>query len=103
MRDSFEKTLNEVIDSTLKEVFSESATSIIYYYLEMNCKLKAEDIAKNIDTFREGLEQFLSSGALAIEGIITKRLYRHYKLKFENKEGYVFTDYVKDLRRRVKT
>ncbi len=101
MRNNFEKVLNEVIDNTLKEILSEPATRIIYQHLEMNYKLKPEDIANRIGTFKEGLERFLSSGALVIEDIITKRLYRHYKLKFENKEGYTFTDYVKELEKKT--
>jgi hypothetical protein len=102
MQSSFEEAINEVVNDTLNEIFSETAARIIYQHLEMNYKLKPEDVAKNIDAFKEGLENFLSTGALTIEGIIVKRLYKQFRVKFENKEGWTFVDYVKDLRQKAK-
>lgn len=64
MQNSFEKAFNEIVNTTLNEIFSETATKLIYRHLETNYKLKSEDIATNISTFKEGLEKFLSSGAL---------------------------------------
>jgi hypothetical protein len=103
MQNSFEETVNEVVNDTLNEIFTETATRVIYQHLEMNYQLKPDDVAKNIDAFKEGLEKFLSTGALAIEGIIVKRLYKQFKMKYENKEGWKFTDYVKDLKQQVKS
>jgi hypothetical protein len=103
MQSSFEETVNEVVSDTLNEIFSETATRIIFQHLEMNYQLKPEDVATNADTFKEGLEKFLSTGALAIEGIIVKRLYKQLGLKFESREGWTFVDYLKDLEQKVES
>jgi hypothetical protein len=103
MQSSFEETVNEVVSDTLNEIFSETATRIIFQHLEMNYQLKPEDVAKNADTFKTGLEKFLSTGALAIEDIIVKRLYKQFGLKFEKKEGWTFVDYLKDLEQKVES
>jgi hypothetical protein len=78
-------------------------TPIIFQHLEMTCQLKPKDVAENIDTFREGLEKFLSTGALAIEGIIVKRLYERFNVKYKNRVGWKFTDYVKELKQQVES
>jgi hypothetical protein len=74
MQNNFEETACEVVNDTLNEIFTETATKIIYQHLEMNYQLKLGNVAENVETFKEGLEKFLSTGALAIEGIIVKRL-----------------------------
>ena len=101
MQGSFEETVNEVVNDTLNEVFTEIATKVIFQHLEMNYQLKPENVAENIDAFKEGLERFLSSGALAIEGIIVKRLYRRFHMKYKNRDGWTFADYIKDLKQQV--
>jgi len=103
MPNNFEKTVNEIVNDTLNEIFTETATRLIYQHLEMNYQLKPEEVAQNIDTFKEGLEKFLSTGALAVEGVITKRLYRQFKLKYENKQGWTFIDYMKNLKQQAKS
>lgn len=101
MRNSFEKTVNEVVNDTLNEIFTETATRVIYNHLEMNYQLKPQNVAENIDTFTEGLKNFLSTGALAVEDIIAKRLYRQFKVKFENRKDWTFADYMKHLKQLV--
>jgi hypothetical protein len=101
MQTSFEETVNEVVNDTLNEIFTKTATKVIYQHLEMNYQLKPENVAENIGAFKEGLEKFLSSGALAVEGIIVKRLYRRFRMKYENREDWTFADYIKDLKRQV--
>jgi len=103
MQSRFEETVNEVVNDTLNEIFSETATRIIYRHLEMTYQLKPEEVAKYIDVFKEGLEEFLSTGALAIEIIIVKRLYSQFRVKFENREDWTFADYLKDLKQKVKS
>jgi len=101
MRSDFEETLCEIVDESLKAIFTEAATRIIYQHLAMNYDLQPENIAENVEVFEEGLRAFLSSGAQVIESIIIKRLYQHYNLDFENKEGFAFTDYVKELKQKI--
>ena len=103
MQNNFEEALNEIINDTLNEIFSETATKVIYQHLEKNYKLKPEEVATNIDTFKEGLERFLSSGAMTVENVIIKRLYMRFGQKFQEKQGHTFTDYVKELKHQAKS
>jgi len=41
----------------------------------------------------------LGSGSILIENLILKSLYSKLELKFENREGYEFSDYIKELRK----
>lgn len=102
MPNNFEQTVNQIVDDTLNEIFTETATGVIYQYLQMNYQLKPEDIAESPDTFKEGLEKFLSTGALVVEGIIVKRLYEQFQQKYKNKQGWAFTDYIKELKQQIK-
>ncbi len=101
MRNTFEKNVNQTVTETLNEIFTPTATRIIFNHLEMHHQIKPDNVAQNIDTFKEGLEKFLSTGALAVEGVIVKRLYSQFKIKYENRKDWTFTDYLKDLKQQV--
>ena len=60
----------QIIDSVLTQVFGEQATRFIYDYLERYYSLPRSDFSEKIDVFAKGLEDCLSSGALAIESKI---------------------------------
>jgi hypothetical protein len=65
-----EDQIFKIIDKVLKQVFGENATLFIYKYLEQRYSLRQKDVSKKIDVFAKGLEDCLSSGALAIESKI---------------------------------
>jgi len=65
-----------VVDEKLKQVFKEAGAEVIYGYLE----------------------KLLSSAKPVIEKMILKNLYCKLELKFVEKEGYEFSDYIKELR-----
>ena len=88
-----------VVDETLRQVFRETGAKVIYGYLGNNCHLKREEIAEKPEVFSAGLERLLGSGAPVIEKLILKNLYSKLGLKFVEKEGYEFSDYVKELSR----
>jgi len=90
--------LFEVIDETMKEVFKEEGAKAIYNYLANNSHLKLEEIAEKPEVFSAGLERLLGSGASVIENLILKNLYRKLGLKFEEKKGYEFSDYIRELK-----
>jgi len=90
--------LLKVVDETLRQVFREAGTKVIYNFLENNHHLKREDIAEKPEVFSAGLERLLGSGAPVIEKLILKNLYRRLGMEFEEKEGYGFSDYIKELR-----
>jgi hypothetical protein len=99
----FSKSLTETIDSQLKNIFGEMATSAIYRYLESSYSLTQNNIPEKLDVFSDGLTEFLSSGARVIEKVILEDLYCNFGQEFSLKEGYKFTDYIDELKTRIKT
>jgi len=96
--EKFEKSLIDTIDSQLKHVFGETATLVIYNYLQTALSLPQKEIPKKLETFTEGLDSFLSSGARVVEKVILEDLYSDFGQEFQVKEGYRFPDYVKELK-----
>lgn len=96
---SVDGLLFSVTDRTMKQVFKEEGTKVIRDYLENNSHLKLEEIGEKPKVFSAGLERLLGSGAPVIEKLILKNLCRKLRLKYEEKEGYQFSDYVKELNR----
>ena len=97
----FEKTLLKTVDDNLKDIFGETAATLIYSYLETDLSLKKEEIPENIAAFKTGLKKFLSTGACVIQRVILDRLYESYGLKWEEKENWKFEDYIDNLRRQL--
>lgn len=95
---SVDDLLLSVIDETLRHVFKEAGTKVIYGYITNKCHLKREEIAKKPEIFSAGLESLLVSAARVIENLILKKLYRELGLKFEEKKGYEFSDYIEELK-----
>ncbi len=89
--------LLSAVDETMRQVFKEEGAKVIYGYLENNSHLKREEIAEKPEVFSAGLERLLGSGAPVIEKLILKNLYSKLGLRFREKEGYGFSDYVKEL------
>ena len=69
-----EKLLINSVDDSLKDTFGETAAEIIYKHLERKHSLKQGEIPKKLDAFIEGLEEFLSSGATVVEGMVLEKL-----------------------------
>ena len=97
---SLDDLLFSVVDETMKQVFRDVGTKVIYDYLANNSHLKREEIAEKPEVFSAGLERLLVSAAPVIENLILKNLYSKLGLKFVEKEGYEFSDYIKELRKR---
>jgi hypothetical protein len=95
-----EVLLSKVVIETWKQVFKEDGAGIIYVFITNNSHLKLEEIAEKPEVFSAGLEKLLGSGATVIEKLILKELYCKLGLKFREKKGYEFSDYMKDLRRK---
>jgi len=92
--------LINVVDETLRQVFREEGTKAIYAFIKNNCHLKQEEIAEKTEVFSADLKRLLSSGAPVVEKMILKNLYSKLELKFEERKGYEFSDYIKELRKR---
>jgi len=97
--ETLDALLLSVVDETLKEVFREAGTNVIYDFLGNNSHLKLEEIGEKPEVFSAGLERLMVSAALVIENSILKNLYSKLGLKFVEKEGYEFSDYIKELRK----
>ena len=82
-----------------KQIFKEDGAKIIYEFLENHSRLKLEEVADKPEVFSAGLERLMGSGAKVIEILVLKKLYRKLGLKFEEKKGYGFPDYIKELRK----
>lgn len=95
--EKFDEFLLNVVDETLKRVFREEGTKVIYDFIKSHSHLEREEIAENPEVFSAGLKRLLSSGAFAIERLILKNLYSKLGLKFEEKKGYEFSDYMKEM------
>ena len=98
--ETLDDLLLKVIDDTMRQVFREEGTKVIYGFLANNSHLKREEIAEKPEVFSAGLEKLMVSAAQIIEKTVLKNLYRRVGLKFVEKEGYEFSDYIKELRKR---
>jgi len=92
--------LLKAVDETLKQVFREEGTEVIYNFIENKCHLRRRKFAEKTEDFSAGLERLLGSAASVIEKMILKDLYSKLELKLEEKDGYEFSDYIKELRER---
>jgi len=99
--ETLDNLLLKVVDKTMKQVFTETGTKVIYDFLENNSRLKREEIAKKPKIFSTGMKKLLGSGAPVIEKMILKDLYSKLELKLEEKDGYEFSDHIKELRKRL--
>jgi len=88
----------EAVDGTLKQIFKEDGAKVIYEFLENHSRLKLEEVADKPEVFSAILEMLMVSAAHVIEKMILKNLYRRLGLKFEEKSGYEFPDYIRKLR-----
>jgi hypothetical protein len=96
-KEEFNRLLLRTIDENLKHIFRETATHIIYQFLENNYSLKREEIPEKLETFMEGLQEFFRSGAHMIEQSILVELHMKLGLRYKSREGYRFMDYIDDL------
>jgi len=92
--------LPNMVDETLEQVFKKDSTKIIFDYIKTKCHLKREEIAEKPEVFSDGLERLLGSGAPVIEKLILKNLHCKLGLKFREKKGYEFSDYIEELRKK---
>ena len=97
---SLEDLVIRVINKTLNQIFREEGANVIYNFLENKSHVKREDISSGTEAFSAGLRELLGSGAPVIEKSILKNLYHQLGLKFVQKRGHSFSDYIEELRER---
>ena len=90
--------LLKAVDETLNHIFKEAGAKVIYNYLENKCHLRREEIVEKPDVFSVSLKRLLVSAAPLVEKMILENLYSKLELKFEEREGYEFSDYIMELK-----
>ena len=95
---SLDNLLLDAVDETLRYVFRDEGANFILDYLENKCHLNRRRIAEELEDFSAGLDRLLTSARPVVEKLILKNLYSKLELRFEEKEGYDFSDYIKELR-----
>jgi len=93
----FEKLFIEAVDEGL-EVLGESGRQMIFFHLDKSYSIKKREIPKKPEDFATGLEKIFGAGASVLEKLIVKSLYSKLGLKYEDKEGRPFADYVKNVK-----
>ena len=78
--DTRDDKVSKIIDKVLNQVFGKEATTLIYRHLERNYSVKRNEIGDRIEVFAKGLEDFLRSGAYAIERKILEDICSSYGL-----------------------
>jgi hypothetical protein len=88
----------ETTDETLKQIFKEDGVKVIFEFLENNSNLSLKDLANKPEVFSAQLQKLMVSAAQVVEQLILKNLYAAQGLDFEEKKGYTFSDYIRELR-----
>ncbi|MEM3731259.1 MAG: hypothetical protein QW667_03855 [Candidatus Bathyarchaeia archaeon] len=91
----FKRCLLEAVDEGLL-ILGDSGRKAIYFHLQKLHSLKREDIPNNPEAFAKGLREIFGVGAEVIEKAIIKVLYDKLGLKFEERKGYTFREYLRD-------
>jgi len=100
-KERLNKVIVDTVDEELKKIFGETATLVIYGYLENNHSLKREKIPEKIGLFSQGLDEFFGSGAYMLEKTIITNLYSIFGFSYKEKKDYTFVDYVTELKNRL--
>ena len=96
--EDWNKFFAETVDETLKQIFKEDGAVVIYDFLENQANIQLENAADDPDVFSNSLERLMVSASRVIEHTILTKLYSKRGLKFEEKDGYKFSDYITELR-----
>jgi hypothetical protein len=96
--------ISKIIDRVLTQIFGKEATLLIYKHLERNYSVKRNELGEKLELFAKGLENFLQSGAYAIEKKILEDIWSSYgsvrRLQLEKpRKGTSFVTEVKLLLR----
>ena len=98
--EKFGELLFDAMSATIRKIFGESASKLIYKLMERRVPLKREEIGEKIEAFYAYLEKLLGSeGAQIIQAISLKRLYLNLWREYEEIETYfLFLDEVYEIK-----
>jgi hypothetical protein len=98
----FDECLLEVIFYVLEQVLGETAAKFIVEYMIFKSLQEETRISFGEDakTFSNALQGILGAGCMPIEKLIVEHLCTRLGVKFEEKTGYTFSDYIKELKKK---
>jgi len=100
-RKNLRNLLSKTVDETLEQVFKREGARTIQVFIKNNLRITRKEIVEKPGAFSSGLRRLLGSGATVIEILIAKNLYHKVGLKFREKKGYEFPDYINELKKKL--
>jgi len=88
-RERFSKLLVESIVESI--TFGE----VVLHFIELNSLVKREEIAEKPELLAREFEDLFGDSAKIIEERIIRKLYLKIGIKYDDKEGYTFPEYIK--------
>jgi len=98
MPDGCDLAVLDAVDEALL-VLGESGRERVYYRLEVNHRIKREEIPDRPEDFYEALVDMFGEGAKIFGKIIAKNLYGRLGLTFNEHENWTLVDYVNDVKK----
>jgi hypothetical protein len=92
------KRFNDLVVESFLE--SMDFGEVVLRFLELKSAVKRGEIAEKPEKFAKELEDLLGDSAKIIEEKMTQRLYAKTGMDYVKKEGYAFSDYIKDAYRK---
>ncbi|MCW3985890.1 MAG: hypothetical protein NWE91_05730 [Candidatus Bathyarchaeota archaeon] len=71
----YEEILNKAVNKTLNRVFGTTAANVIYTYLEDYHSIRKNEIAENLESFSQAMQEYLNSGATVVQKEILESFY----------------------------
>jgi len=85
----FDELLSETMDGTIRQVFGESASELIYGLMERHVPMKRKEVGEKFEAFYACLEKLLGSeGAQIIRATSLRRLCLKLRREYEEVEKY---------------
>ena len=100
----FDEYLLEVINDVLAQILGETAAKFIIEFAVFKTLKKDEtriSFGEDAKTFVNTLQGILGTGSMPIEKMIIEQLYSKLNIEFKEKSNYTFSDYIKELKKRV--
>lgn len=91
---SFFDLLQKTIEDVLSRLFPREQARAMLEYVVLETLMKEE----NPEIFADALRKVLGINFVPVTIVILSNLYSRFGLKFEEKEGYGFSDYVSELK-----
>ncbi|MEM2995536.1 MAG: hypothetical protein QXI91_05950 [Candidatus Bathyarchaeia archaeon] len=97
---TFEKLVRETTSDVLRQILGEKPAKIVVQcFIGENISLTCKGDAEKVEVT---LQKIFGASSATIENLILKSLYSQFDLKFREKKGYQFSDYLLELKSHLK-